>query len=72
VSLTITFDTSKLRVRSVQQGGFMRTGGVDVTFTQQVNAGRIDLTLLRAADATARRVRDCSRPFFLTRLRRGR
>ena len=49
---SLTFDTSKLRVRSVQQGSFMRTGGVDVTFTQQVNGGRIDLTLLRAADAT--------------------
>ena len=52
VSLTLTFDPSKLRVRSVQQGSFMRTGGVDVTFTQQVNGGRIDLTLLRAGDAT--------------------
>jgi hypothetical protein len=52
VTLTLTFDTSKLRVRSVQQGSFMRTGGGDVTFTQQVNDGRIDMTLLRARDAT--------------------
>jgi len=36
----------------VQQGGFMRTGGVDVTFTQQVNAGRIEPDAVRAADAT--------------------
>jgi hypothetical protein len=27
-------------VRSVQQGSFLRTGGVDVVFTQQVNGGR--------------------------------
>ena len=30
----------------------MRAGGVNVTFTQQVNGNRVDITLARAADAT--------------------
>ncbi len=52
VTLTLTYDATKLRVRSVQEGSFMRSGGVNVTFAQQVNAGRVDITLSRAADAT--------------------
>ena len=52
VSLTINFDPTKLRVRSVQQGSFLRTGGIDVVFTQQVNGGRVDITLARSGDAT--------------------
>ena len=30
----------------------MRSGGAGVSFAQQVNAGRIDITLTRSADAT--------------------
>jgi hypothetical protein len=52
VTLTLVFDPAKLRVRSVQEGSFMRTGGVDVAFTQQVNGGRVDIIISRAADAT--------------------
>jgi general secretion pathway protein D len=52
LTLTLTFDATKLRVRSVNEGTFMRAGGVNVTFTQQVNGNRIDITLARAADAT--------------------
>ncbi|MGE5246351.1 MAG: hypothetical protein ACM3SQ_19170 [Betaproteobacteria bacterium] len=52
VTLTLTFDPNVLRVRSVQEGSFMRSGGVNVTFSQQVNGGRVDITLARAADAT--------------------
>ena len=37
MTLTLTFDPTKLRVRTVQEGSFMRAGGVDVAFTQQVN-----------------------------------
>jgi len=53
VSLTITYDASVLRVRSVQEGTFMRQGGVRPTFTQDVDpaAGRIDIALTRADDA---------------------
>jgi hypothetical protein len=52
VSLTVNFDATRLRVRSVQQGSFLRTGGVDVVFSQQVNGGRIDITLARSGDST--------------------
>jgi general secretion pathway protein D len=52
VTLTLTYDPTKLRVRTVQEGSFMRSGGVDVSFAQQVNNGRVDITLSRSADAT--------------------
>ena len=52
ITLTLTFDPSKLRVRMVQEGSFMRTGGVAATFNQQVNGGRIDITISRGADGT--------------------
>jgi hypothetical protein len=51
VSLTITFDPSRLRVRNVQEGSFMRSGGANATFTQQVGNGRVDITVTRANDA---------------------
>ena len=52
LSLTLTFDPSVLRVRAVQEGSFMRQGGVSATFTQQVDseAGRVDITLTRQQD----------------------
>jgi type II secretory pathway component GspD/PulD (secretin) len=52
ISLTVTFDATRLRVRNVQEGSFMRTGGVNATFTQQSNPGRIDLTIVRMGDTT--------------------
>jgi type II secretory pathway component GspD/PulD (secretin) len=54
LSLTITFNPSALRVRAVQEGSFMRTGGVAATFTQQVDAaaGRIDIAIVRTGDTT--------------------
>ena len=52
VTLTLIFDNTKLRVRTVQEGSFMRAGGVNVSFSQQVNGGRVDITLARGADAT--------------------
>jgi type II secretory pathway component GspD/PulD (secretin) len=54
VTLTITFNPSALRVRAVQEGSFMRTGGVAATFTQQVDAatGRIDIAIVRTGDQT--------------------
>ena len=52
VTLTLTYDPRILRVRAVQQGSFLRAGGVDATFSQQVNNGRIDITISRGADAT--------------------
>jgi general secretion pathway protein D len=52
VTLTIIFDPTKLRVRTVQEGSFMRAGGATVSFNQQVNGNRIDITLVRSTDAT--------------------
>ncbi|MBI3490488.1 MAG: hypothetical protein HY047_01620 [Acidobacteria bacterium] len=52
ITLTLVYDPTKLRVRTVQEGSFMRSGGVNVTFTQQVGANRVDITLVRSADAT--------------------
>jgi hypothetical protein len=52
LSLSVTFDPAVLRVRAVQEGSFMRQGGVSATFTHQVDAagGRIDMSLTRAQD----------------------
>jgi general secretion pathway protein D len=54
VSITLTFNPAVLRVRSVQEGSFMRAGGVAATFTQQVDAasGRVDIAIVRPGDAT--------------------
>jgi len=52
VTLTLIFDPTKLRVRSVQEGSFMRLGGANVTFSQQVNGNRVDITISRSGDAT--------------------
>ena len=52
VTLALTFDPRVLRVRTVQEGSFLRSGGANVTFTQQVNGGRIDIIISRGADAT--------------------
>ena len=54
LTLTITFNPAALRVRAVQEGSFMRTGGVAAAFTQQVDAaaGRIDIAIVRTGDAT--------------------
>ena len=54
ISLTLTFNPAALRVRAVQEGSFMRTGGVAATFTQQVdaNAGRVDIAIMRTGDTT--------------------
>lgn len=52
ISLTLTFDPLLLRPRVVNEGSFMRSGGASATFTQQVGNGRIDITIIRSADAT--------------------
>jgi len=50
ITLSLTFDAAVLSVRAVQEGSFMRQGGLAVTFTQSVEGGRVDLTLARTAD----------------------
>lgn len=54
VSLTLTYNPSALKVRSVQEGSFMRAGGISATFTQRVDAstGRVDIAIVRSGDAT--------------------
>jgi general secretion pathway protein D len=54
VSLSVTFNGATLRVRSVQEGPFLRQGGASVSFTNQIDpaGGRVDLSLSRGADVT--------------------
>jgi type II secretory pathway component GspD/PulD (secretin) len=52
ITISLTYNPSVLRVRSVQEGSFMRQGGSNATFTQQVDpaAGRVDIAITRPAD----------------------
>ncbi len=52
ITVTLTFNPAVIKVRSVQEGSFMRQGGVSAQFTEQVDpaAGRVDLTIVREAD----------------------
>lgn len=52
VSLTITYNPAVVRVRSVQEGTFLRQGGVEATFTESVDAaaGRVDVAIVRTGD----------------------
>jgi general secretion pathway protein D len=52
LSLTITYNPALVRVRSVQEGSFMRQGGVTASFSQQIDpvAGRVDITVVRSQD----------------------
>ncbi len=52
LTLTITYDPALIRVRSVQEGSFMRSGGANPTFTQQIAPGRVDITIVRPSDST--------------------
>jgi type II secretory pathway component GspD/PulD (secretin) len=52
ITLTITYDPALIRVRSVQEGSFMRSGGANAAFTQQIAPGRVDITIVRPSDAT--------------------
>jgi len=54
VTLSLRFDPKILRVRLVQEGTFLSSGGGTVTFAQQVDAsaGRVDVTLTRTSDTT--------------------
>ena len=52
VTLTVTFNPNVLRVRTVQDGTFMRQGGVTTTFTPRIDAatGRVDIAITRTGD----------------------
>jgi type II secretory pathway component GspD/PulD (secretin) len=51
-TLTITFNPNVLRVRTVQDGTFMRQGGVGASFTPKIDAatGRVDIAITRTND----------------------
>ncbi len=52
LTLTVTFNPNVLRVRTVQDGTFMRQGGVTTSFTPRIDApaGRVDIAITRTAD----------------------
>ena len=52
VSITMMFNPQALRVRTVQEGSFMRQGGVNAAFVPKVDAaiGRIDIAITRPGD----------------------
>jgi hypothetical protein len=52
LTLTVTFNPNVLRVRTVQDGTFMRQGSVATTFTPRIDAsaGRVDIAVTRTGD----------------------
>jgi hypothetical protein len=52
VTVTVTFNPLYLRVRTLQEGSFLRQGAANVVFTPNIDtaAGRIDLTFVRTGD----------------------
>ena len=54
VTLSITYNPALIRVRSVQEGTFMRQGGAAPAFSNQVDdrSGRIDIVITRPGDKT--------------------
>lgn len=54
LTLSITYNPALVRVRNVQEGTFMRQGGVTPAFSQNVDekSGRIDIVITRPGDQT--------------------
>ena len=54
VTLTITYNPAVIRLVNVQEGSFMRAGGVGASFSQQPDpvAGRVDIAIVRRGDMT--------------------
>jgi general secretion pathway protein D len=54
VTLSITYNPALVRVRSVQEGTFMRQGGASPAFSNQIDdkSGRIDIVITRPGDKT--------------------
>jgi general secretion pathway protein D len=53
-TVTLTFNPTVVRARNVQEGSFMRQGGVGTSFTPRIDAaaGRVDVVITRQNDAT--------------------
>jgi hypothetical protein len=54
LTLSITYNPALVRVRNVQEGTFMRQGGIVAAFSSQVDdkSGRIDIVISRPGDKT--------------------
>jgi general secretion pathway protein D len=52
ITLTVTFNPAVLRVRNVQEGTFLRQGGVTANFTPRIDlaTGRVDIAVTRSGD----------------------
>ena len=52
--VTVSYNPAILRVRTVQDGTFMRQGGVTASFTPRIDAanGRVDIAIARTGDQT--------------------
>ena len=54
ITVSVTYNPALVRVRSVQEGTFMRQGGVTPAFSSQIDekSGRIDIVVTRPGDQT--------------------
>ena len=54
LTLSITYNPALIRIRNVQEGAFMRQGGVSPAFNSQIDekSGRIDIVITRPGDKT--------------------
>jgi general secretion pathway protein D len=54
ITLTVTYNPAVIRLVNVQEGSFMRAGGVGASFSQQPDpvAGRVDIAVVRRGDVT--------------------
>jgi hypothetical protein len=54
LTLSITYNPALVRVRNVQEGTFMRQGGMAAAFSSQIDdkSGRIDIVVTRPGDKT--------------------
>jgi hypothetical protein len=54
LTLSITYNPALIRIRNVQEGTFMRQGGIAPAFNSQVDekSGRIDIVVTRPGDKT--------------------
>ncbi|MCM3880651.1 MAG: cohesin domain-containing protein, partial [Vicinamibacterales bacterium] len=53
ITVTVTYNPSVLRMRTIQEGSFLRQGNATVSFAPNTDRtiGRIDLTFVRTGDA---------------------
>jgi len=54
LTLSITYNPALIRIRNVQEGTFMRQGGITAAFNSQIDerSGRIDIVIARPGDKT--------------------